>query len=357
MNSLAVTYDVERLRSIPVSAVAEEFGTVVRKGSVHFTCCPWHEDRHPSLALYEKTGENHCHCFSCGKGGSTIDFVMAQLGCDFPTACAWLSNRFNVLTLNGKAPKVRYNSMPKKPVPPTVATVYIPYEWLKERVTTDNAFCRCLAHLVNPDTVERVTSEYLLGGFLNEESKINFVLFPAIDRHARIHNIKCQAYETDIHSPRFFHSTKGCSFWLGKQLQSQGVVSHDGETNTNCLFGEHLLDLRPLADVVLVESPKNAVLGSSVYPQYVWVAAGNRYMLKRSILEPLRGRKVMVYPDRDAIKEWRKTLDRMADLAYFTVSDFCERYAPADQPKYDIGDHIISQLAHGQKSPTDECPF
>ena len=27
----------------------------------------------------------------------------------------------------------------------------------------------------------------------------------------------------------------------------------------------------------------------------------------------------------------------------FTVSDFCERMGPADQPKYDIADYIIEQ--------------
>ena len=30
----------------------------------------------------------------------------------------------------------------------------------------------------------------------------------------------------------------------------------------------------------------------------------------------------------------------MADLANFTVSDFCRRMAPDDQPKFDIADYL-----------------
>jgi hypothetical protein len=51
------------------------------------TTCPWHEDRHPSLTLYENARENRCYCFACGRGGSVIDFVMASEKCDFAEAC------------------------------------------------------------------------------------------------------------------------------------------------------------------------------------------------------------------------------------------------------------------------------
>jgi hypothetical protein len=37
------------------------------------------------------------------------------------------------------------------------------------------------------------------------------------------------------------------------------------------------------------------------------------------------------------------TVHSMADLANFTVSDFCRRTAPDDQPKFDIADYIAQQ--------------
>ena len=49
-----------------------------------FMVCPFHGDSDASLKVYKGTGG--WHCFGCGKGGSVIDFVMEQEGCDFRTA-------------------------------------------------------------------------------------------------------------------------------------------------------------------------------------------------------------------------------------------------------------------------------
>jgi hypothetical protein len=51
--------------------------------------CPFHKDRKPSLKVYLKT--NRFHCFSCGKHGSPIDFVMKHQNCDFKEAVQLLS--------------------------------------------------------------------------------------------------------------------------------------------------------------------------------------------------------------------------------------------------------------------------
>jgi hypothetical protein len=74
-----------------------------------------------------------------------------------------------------------------------------------------------------------------------------------------------------------------------------------------------------------------------------WIAVGNKGMLKRDVLLPLRGRDVLVIPDCDAIEEWTQVILTMKDLANFTVSDFCRRQAPADQPKFDIADYLQQQ--------------
>jgi DNA primase len=36
--------------------------------------CPWHDDKVPSFTVYSKT--NSFYCYSCGVGGSVIDFLM-----------------------------------------------------------------------------------------------------------------------------------------------------------------------------------------------------------------------------------------------------------------------------------------
>ena len=96
--------------------------------------------------------------------------------------------------------------------------------------------------------------------------------------------------------------------------------------------------------MALVESPKNALFGALAFPHLVWVAAGNKGMLKRGVLQPLQGRDVMVIPDCDAVGEWTVAISKMADLANFIVSDFCQRHAPEGQPKFDIADYLCQQL-------------
>lgn len=53
---------------------AEHFGlSVSRNGMV---CCPFHDDRHPSMKLYE----DHYHCFGCQANGDVIAFTSELFG-------------------------------------------------------------------------------------------------------------------------------------------------------------------------------------------------------------------------------------------------------------------------------------
>ena len=53
---------------------AEHFGlSVSRSGMV---CCPFHDDRHPSMRLYE----DHYHCFGCQANGDVIAFTSKLFG-------------------------------------------------------------------------------------------------------------------------------------------------------------------------------------------------------------------------------------------------------------------------------------
>ena len=353
-----VHFDLDRLRAIPISRVAERWGCRLKKVGVRWvTNCPWHADEHPSLTLYETGKENHCHCFACGKGGSVIDFVMAKDGVDFKEACQRLERTFGVW--RGEDVMCGGNggsgvNVPKKRERPVS---YIPREWVDAHVSVENSMSRCLAQMFDGHLVEHLTEEYLLGCYDNGRHE-DCVLFPSIDLEGRVRNVKVQHYETDVRSERFAHCDRRCCYWLGKELAKQGVVEWAGASealdsqengaepffDNECLFGEHLLRRYPNQTVALVESPKNALVGAAVQPKYVWVATGNKAMLKRSVMEVLRGRQVMVFPDRDAIGEWRELLHGMRDIATFSVSDFCERQAAEGDTKFDIADYVVGQF-------------
>ena len=370
-NMTAKKYDIERLRAIPMHRVVERWGgRLQRSGVRQVTNCPWHSDEHPSLTLYETGGENRCHCFACGRGGSVIDYVMAREGVDFKGACELLGRAFGVWERSGGDERDRRNGNDRNyrsdgrngnngnngnkgdadrssPSPS-----YIPLSWLQPLVSVENSFCRCLLQMFDRHLVEHLTEEYRLGCHDNGRYD-DCVLFPSIDWEGRLHNVKVQHYCTDPASPRFAHGDKGCCYWLGTTLVREGVVTpplgEDGlprpvVLDNDCLFGEHLLRRYPGATVALVESPKNALVGAAVQPEYLWIATGSKSMLKRPLMERLRERQVVVFPDRDAIAEWTERLHGMRDIATFTVSDFCERHAAEGDAKYDIADFVVEQF-------------
>lgn len=344
MNNQHEHFDTIRLNAIPIAEVARRLGNNVRKVGVnHVTLCPWHEDHHPSLSLVEGTGKNYCHCFSCGKGGSVIDFVMQHEEWSFKETCQWLSNEFGIST----TPVSYMFRLKPKPVfnPVEPACTYIPMEMVDKLVTTENSLCKCLMHMFRPEAVEWVTEEYRIGAYPMGGFDDSTV-FPNIDRHGRVCNLKVQHYETDTFSPRFAHSDPGSCYWLGSIWARGGLLPKDARFRSACLFGEHLLSRYPESMVVLVESPKNALFGALAFPLWTWVATGNKSMLRREVLQPLQGRDVIVIPDRDAIAEWSTVIGKMTDLANFTIFDICLKHAPEGNLKFDIADYIQQQHAN-----------
>jgi CHC2 zinc finger len=67
----------EPLLSIPAPVYVEALAGLIpgRDGKV---ACPFHEDRTPSLHVYE--GDGGWYCFGCGRGGSVIDFAAELFG-------------------------------------------------------------------------------------------------------------------------------------------------------------------------------------------------------------------------------------------------------------------------------------
>ena len=78
-------YSVLR-HAAPLGEAAERYGTV-RRG---FMRCPFHEDRVPSLKLYDA----HFHCFGCGAHGDVVALPAGLLGCSKAEAARRLAADF-----------------------------------------------------------------------------------------------------------------------------------------------------------------------------------------------------------------------------------------------------------------------
>ena len=55
--------------AVTLRQAAEHYGLQVRRNGM--TCCPFHNDRHPSLYI----SNDHYHCFACGEHGDVIDLT------------------------------------------------------------------------------------------------------------------------------------------------------------------------------------------------------------------------------------------------------------------------------------------
>ena len=62
--------------------LAESQGYELKKeGKDYVMCCPFHDDKTPSLKI--TPSKNLFHCFGCGAGGSVIDWVIKTQGVSF----------------------------------------------------------------------------------------------------------------------------------------------------------------------------------------------------------------------------------------------------------------------------------
>ena len=55
-------FDISRLNNLNIIEVVRHLGINTQKSGVNYKMnCPWHDDKHPSLVLYNKENDKHCH--------------------------------------------------------------------------------------------------------------------------------------------------------------------------------------------------------------------------------------------------------------------------------------------------------
>ena len=95
----------------------------------------------------------------------------------------------------------------------------------------------------------------------------------------------------------------------------------------------------------MVESEKSAVIGSAIFPGYVWLATGGKSQLREEKLRVLTGRTVLLFPDADGYAEWKQRAGSM-NFCKVIVSDLIEKNATPEQKAahIDIADWIVFQI-------------
>lgn len=120
----------QRLRSLPVEAVAERLGLRVVR---HKSLCPFHDDHHASLSY--SPSRNTFRCFVCDARGGTIDLVMRHLNMSFPDACRWLANGTNII-LDTYRPRTPTADRPARPFDAARYARLFEHPWLSDEART-----------------------------------------------------------------------------------------------------------------------------------------------------------------------------------------------------------------------------
>lgn len=74
-----------------IVSVISQYVPLVKKGSKYFCCCPFHNEKTPSMCV--NTDGQYYHCFGCGVSGDVITFVMEMESVDYTDAVKILADK------------------------------------------------------------------------------------------------------------------------------------------------------------------------------------------------------------------------------------------------------------------------
>ena len=224
--------------------------------------------------------------------------------------------------------------------------LYHPASMVQRSWTINTQFCQAVVGCgyLSFEQMLHAACRYLLGG-----SKNGGVIFWQIDHEGKPHDGKVMYYGPDCHRCKQQNPT-----WVSALLSQRSRQPKTEHESFHCLFGLHLLIGAPGDTIAIVEAEKTAVILSEHYPQYVWLASGGLYELKADKFRPLRGRRIVLFPDTDpdgkAYRYWYQTAQEVMSSPFWEesppirVSTILEQHAtPAQKAaKIDLIDFLFT---------------
>jgi len=180
-------------------------------------------------------------------------------------------------------------------------------------------------------------------------------VFWLLDTHGRVRGGQVVLYDATGHTVK---EPRRCTTWahtaLAQHYQRRGHpappwladYSQHGQKSP-CLFGLPQLATAPATQpVALVESAKTAMLATPYFPRYVWLATMGLSYLTPDRMEPLRGRRIVLYPDAGCLDKWQAKADELRRLGFnVQVSDELEKLATDNERRagLDLADVLLKE--------------
>ena len=194
-----------------------------------------------------------------------------------------------------------------------------------------------LLRLYNKADVRRVIDDYGVGmeAFVSKKVE-DSLIFWYINEDLQLMNAKKMQYRVDGHRDKAI---------APRILYPQNPI---------CLYGLHLIDKHD--KVALVESEKSCLIMSLEMPNMTWMAVGGMDFLNEKMLEPIRDKEIVVYPDTDldycppwqksyAYTQWKTRVMQLVKRGFdIEVDDLLEDHCSSYDRlcKYDIADLFIN---------------
>ena len=197
----------------------------------------------------------------------------------------------------------------------------------------------------NPELAERTALMYYVGtGNKDLNQWINqWPIYWQIDNYNQVRSGKLIKYNPAT-GKRIKDDDVYSYDWVHRILIRSGKLPDDKTrwALDQCLFGLHLIDTDKNKPIAIVESEKTAIIASQFIPDFIWLSSGQLNGLNEKKLMPLKGRKVVLFPDKGkAYHDWKTKADEFSYLMKIKVSDLLELKAPAEHDGYDLADYLI----------------
>lgn len=293
-----------------IEDVVGDFVELRKQGPRYWGLCPFHEDNHIGN-FNVLPSRNLCKCFACGVTYDPIAFLMNYgKGMTYGEALRWLANKYGIRTDDSGEVKM---VEPIKREVPKLEPFYLdlPEKALRVGDYDRNPLARYIYNLpweeAQRASVTFWLKEYRVGTSMAERTK-GWTIWWLTDEEGRLLTGKMMKYGEDGHRDR----KSNYSFdFIHSLMERRGRISLKGKEVGKCLFGLHLMDRYPDDTICIVESEKSAVICQilcGVEGGRLFMATGGKGRLTKELLQPLmrKNRKIVLYPDVDALDEWGK---------------------------------------------------
>lgn len=364
-----------------------------RMGNGSFTCfSPFRDDRHMGSFVANER-KNIVTDFATGEKWDAIK-LLAQFEYKSADAATVKEHYTDILRILGA---MYHETVDDKPVPttrtfeprptpePLKMIVFNP-KWADAYMGkgTENPLLSYLLGLrlckEDHDRLVRMIGEYKVGTYTNHTStdpewdKYGWCMFWQLEANVdggliNARDCKLMKYRENGKRWKDEHG-RGKVTWMSSMIAKKGGYNAETHEPKRCLFGLHLIDRYPKAEIRIVESEKSALICSAfTEPESVlYLATAGQSNLTIAMLEPLliRNKSIVLIPDKDSFDKWSAIRDSIRDWVNdnwgenrtkpaVIVSKLVENnWTEEDGPKADIADIMLRLAREANEHPITE---